>query len=226
LVKPKQKYLLVKYITMKLPVYYHAVLVAFSSGLLFLPMGCRQMSVSFEPTELETSLSSAQTQQQRIVSSSVAAVSNSVSTKSQGAESATREVSDGRTPSSGDRIMTYHQGSGGKAANQGSLRMSNQTNQPVRLALLSRRSLTKGSSSEENKNNTVPAHWDFAPQEGSEKGLILSLPKGKLDLQKGDILVAFAQDGSRRYWGPYIVGETSSPNWSSQHKEWQLILSP
>ncbi len=103
--------------------------------------------------------------------------------------------------------------------------MSNQTNQPVRLALLSRRSLKKGSSSGQTKD-AVPAHWDFAPQEGSEKGMILALPNGKLELETGDILVAFAQDGSRRYWGPYVVGETFLPSWNSQNKEWQLILSP
>ncbi|WP_332248808.1 hypothetical protein [Mastigocladopsis repens] len=120
--------------------------------------------------------------------------------------------------------MTKHPGSGGKGANQGTLRMSNQTNQAVRLALLSRRSLAKGSSSGQTKD-TVPTHWDFAPQEGSEKGLVLGLPQGKLELEKGDILVAFAQDGSRHYWGPYVVGETSSPSWNSQKKEWQLILS-
>jgi hypothetical protein len=127
--------------------------------------------------------------------------------------------------SSGDNntVITYRQGSGGKAVNQGTLRMSNQTNQPVRLALLSRRSLGKGSSGQ--IKDAVPAHWDFAPKEGNDKGLILALPNGKLELEKGDILVAFAQDGSRRYWGPYVVGETSSPSWNSQNKEWQLILS-
>jgi hypothetical protein len=36
--------------------------------------------------------------------------------------------------------------------------------------------------------------------------------------------VAFAQDGSRRYWGPYVVGETSSPEWNPQTQEWQLVL--
>jgi hypothetical protein len=108
---------------------------------------------------------------------------------------------------------------------QGSLRMSNQTNQPVRLALLARQSGAKSSASKQS-NYDVPAHWDFAPQEGTEKGLILSLPQGDLKLEKGDILVAFAQDGSRQYWGPYVVGETPSPKWNSQKKEWQLVLNP
>lgn len=201
---------------MKPSVYQYTVLVAYSLGLLFLPMGCRQTSVSFDSTELETSsLPPAQTHQEQSTASSVSTVSNSMPTpKSQRVES-----------SSGDNntVITYRQGSGGKAVNQGTLRMSNQTNQPVRLALLSRRSLGKGSSGQ--IKDAVPAHWDFAPKEGNDKGLILALPNGKLELEKGDILVAFAQDGSRRYWGPYVVGETSSPSWNSQNKEWQLILS-
>jgi len=71
-----------------------------------------------------------------------------------------------------------------------------------------------------------PIHWDFAPQEGSTSGLILSLPEQTLQLQPGDILVAFAQDGSRRYWGPYVVGETPAPRWQASEAEWQLILTP
>lgn len=202
---------------MKTSVYEHTVLVAYSLGLLFLPMGCRQRSVSFESTELETSsLPPAQTQQEHsAASSSVPTVSNSVPTKSHQVESSSGEVN--------NTVMTDYQGSGG-TVNQGTLRMSNQTNQPVRLALLSRRSLGKSSSGQ--TKDAVPAHWDFAPKEGSDKGLILALPNGKLELEKGDILVAFAQDGSRRYWGPYVVGETSSPSWNTQKKEWQLILSP
>lgn len=201
---------------MKPPVYKHTVLVAYSLGLLFLPMGCRQTSVSFESTELETSsLPAAQTHQQQSTASSVSSLSNSLPTKSQPVKSSSGE--------SNNSVITYHQGSGGKVVNQGTLRMSNQTNQPVRLALLSRRSLGKGSSGQ--IKDAVPAHWDFAPKEGNDKGLVLALPNGKLELEKGDILVAFAQDGSRRYWGPYVVGETSSPSWNSQKKEWQLILS-
>jgi predicted GH43/DUF377 family glycosyl hydrolase len=102
--------------------------------------------------------------------------------------------------------------------------MSNQTNQPVRLALLARQSAVKSSSAAKTQSD-IPAHWDFAPQEGSEKGMLLSLPNGNLKLEKGDIVVAFAQDGSRRYWGPYVVGETSLPKWDSQKQEWQLILT-
>ncbi len=107
------------------------------------------------------------------------------------------------------------------ASSQGSLRMSNQTDQPVRLALLARRS---GSSSSAQPTYGKPAHWDFAPGEGSGKGLLLSLPDSNLKLKKGDILVAFAQDGSGSYWGPYVVGETTLPVWNHQTGEWQLML--
>lgn len=101
----------------------------------------------------------------------------------------------------------------------GALRLSNQTTQPVRVALLARK------SADGQPNYLKPAHWDFAPGEGSRQGLILSLPDGDLKLKKGDILVAFAQDGSRRYWGPYVVGETTLPVRNSK-SEWQLILKP
>jgi len=100
--------------------------------------------------------------------------------------------------------------------------MSNQTDQPVRLALLARQSETASAPRQTTYGN--PAHWDFAPGEGSANGLILSLPDGNLKLKTGDILVAFAQDGSRRYWGPYVVGETADPIWNRQTGEWQLSL--
>jgi hypothetical protein len=114
---------------------------------------------------------------------------------------------------------------------QGSLRVSNQTDNPLRVALLRQRlgevSVDEvPASSEEILPFDQPVHWDFAPNEGRAKGLILSLPTGELQLQPGDVLVAFAQDGSRRYWGPYVVGETAAPVWNSETTEWQLILRP
>ena len=102
------------------------------------------------------------------------------------------------------------------AAHQGSLRVSNPTERPIRVALLPRQSKAYGE----------PAHWDFAPMEGGSKGLLLSLPQETLKLKKGDVLVAFAQDGSRQYWGPYVVGETPSPVWNQKQAEWQLVLKP
>jgi hypothetical protein len=111
---------------------------------------------------------------------------------------------------------------------RGKLRVSNQTIHPVRVALLSQ----LPSESEELSENAVvpvyrePAHWDFAPQEGSERGLILSLPDGELEMQSGDVVIAFAQDGSRRYWGPYVVGETDAPVWNAETSEWLLLIRP
>lgn len=102
----------------------------------------------------------------------------------------------------------------------GSLRVSNQTKHPIRVVLLSQ--AAKG----ESTPYAQPAHWDFAPEEGREKGLPLSLPGEKLELQPGDILVAFAQDGSQRYWGPYVVGKTKAPGWKAQGAEWRLVLRP
>ncbi|NJN88784.1 MAG: hypothetical protein HC881_23995 [Leptolyngbyaceae cyanobacterium SL_7_1] len=95
------------------------------------------------------------------------------------------------------------------------MRVSNQTNHAVRVVWRSQSSIAP-----------EPIHWDFAPQEGSAKGLLLSSPKGELVLQPGDVLMAFAEDGSRRYWGPYLIGETIAPVWSADTEEWVLILQP
>jgi hypothetical protein len=100
----------------------------------------------------------------------------------------------------------------------GKFRASNHTNYPVQR------------SSEATSNRSTPyrppAHWDFAPLEGSHQGLILSLPEGQLQVQPGDVWVAFAQDGSQRYWGPYVVSETAEPAWNQRVQEWQLIVKP
>ncbi|OLP16534.1 hypothetical protein BST81_20245 [Leptolyngbya sp. 'hensonii'] len=103
---------------------------------------------------------------------------------------------------------------------QGNLRISNRTDHPIRVAL---RQITPQSTSNPPALGK-PVHWDFAPQEGSGKGLLLSLPQGGLTLKQGDILVAFAQDGSRTYWGPYVVGKTNQPLWNNQAREWQLTI--
>jgi hypothetical protein len=105
------------------------------------------------------------------------------------------------------------------AGTSGSLRVSNQTSHPIRVALLSQ-------SADAAQPYAQPAHWDFAPEEGREKGLLLSLPEKKLQLQPGDVLVAFAQDGSQRYWGPYVVGKTDAPRWKANGAEWWLVLRP
>lgn len=107
------------------------------------------------------------------------------------------------------------------AARQGTLRVSNRSDHPLRVALLSKQK-NSVSKSGEATGYEPPAHWDFAPNEGSSKGLVVSLPDRSITLKKGDVVVAFAQDGSQRYWGPYVVGETNSPTWNGQ--EWELIL--
>ena len=119
--------------------------------------------------------------------------------------------------SSGDRV--------------GSLRVSNPTIYPVRVALLpldsaGAHSKQAGAGSNAQKGAIQPVHWDFAPDEGSVKGLKLSLPDGNLQVHSGDVLVAFAQDGSRQYWGPFVVGKTALPLWNPTVQEWQLRLQP
>jgi hypothetical protein len=109
------------------------------------------------------------------------------------------------------------------------LRISNQTNYPVRVALLPQQPKTEKAEAPANSKSRTyeqPVHWDFAPGEGKARGLKLSLPDGTLQLQAGDVLMAFAQDGSRRYWGPYVVGQTAMPTWNSTTQEWQLNLQP
>ena len=111
------------------------------------------------------------------------------------------------------------------AARQGTLRVSNRSSHPLRVALLSRQPKTTNPKlGEPPAAGFSPVHWDFSPSEGSEKGLLVSLPDRTVTLKKGDVVVAFAQDGSQRYWGPYIVGETAQPVWASQSAEWELVL--
>ncbi|MBK1986721.1 hypothetical protein A0J48_004055 [Sphaerospermopsis aphanizomenoides BCCUSP55] len=201
---------------MKYSMYRNFAVMASALGLVGLIAGCLEMSISFDSTS--PNLSSKLPEKTPKLQQSTTTTLNSKQTASAGVASVTNTPNkqlEKPTPKN-----SPHQSKG-----LGSLRMRNQTNQPVRLALLARHSAVKNASASKTKNN-LPAHWDFDPQEGSQKGLILSLPEGNLNLEKGDILVAFAQDGSRRYWGPYVVGETSAPQWNSQVKEWQLILTP
>ena len=210
---------------MKSLVYRNVGVTACCLGLLVALVGCFGISVSFESTNPDTSSQQpTETTQWETASpppvSPEKGIDASLSTP---VTIATNQVE----PSSKENtypVLAVRDKSASKANQQGILRMSNQTNQPVRLALLARQSVAKSSGTKQT-NYDVPAHWDFDPQEGSEKGLILSLPQNNLKLEKGDILVAFAQDGSRRYWGPYVVGETQLPKWNSQNREWQLVLS-
>lgn len=107
------------------------------------------------------------------------------------------------------------------AARQGKLRIRNRSDHPLRVALLSRQ---KAANKEASSGFATPAHWDFAPGEGSAEGLLVSLPDREIKLKKGDVVVAFAQDGSQRYWGPFVVGETDRPVWNAEAAEWELVL--
>ncbi|MEH1966243.1 MULTISPECIES: hypothetical protein [unclassified Nostoc] len=210
---------------MKSSVYRNVGVTASCLGLLIALVGCFGVSVSFESTNPDTSSQlPTETTQWKATSSTPVLPEKGISASlSTPATTPTNQVEHSSKENTYP-VLANRDKSASIAKDQGTLRMSNQTNQPVRLALLARQSGVKGSGTKQT-NYDVPAHWDFAPQEGSEKGLVLSLPQNNLKLEKGDILVAFAQDGSRRYWGPYVVGETQLPKWNSQKREWQLVLS-
>lgn len=119
----------------------------------------------------------------------------------------------------------------------GGLRVSNQTIHPVRVALLAQggdqpladspqiASTSEGSAALGTRDPyNEPIHWDFAPGEGAATGLPLGTAEGKLQIQQGDVITAFAQDGSQWYWGPYAVGTTGIPQWDADTEEWVLIL--
>ena len=178
-------------------------------GFMGIMTGCLDMRISFQSTNPET------TPSMMTNSGKNGDEINLDSTPSDSVESSPQKNQ--------STVVAYQVNSDSKNKAAGLLRISNKTTQPVRLALLARQSSLKSATANKSKSD-IPAHWDFAPEEGSESGLVLSLPQANLRLEKGDILVAFAQDGSRRYWGPYVVGETSSPQWNPQNQEWQLVL--
>ncbi|BAY17797.1 hypothetical protein NIES21_36390 [Anabaenopsis circularis NIES-21] len=209
---------------MKSQVYRKAAVTACCLGLLGLLVGCLDLSVSFETTNPDTS-DTASTNMPQSKSNSELPILDATATSTNVSSTTTIPVNQvEQSTSKVQSVLVNRPNVAGSGKAQGTLRMSNQTDQPVRLALLARQLKGKGSASSKITSD-IPAHWDFAPQEGSSKGLLLSLPNGNLKLEKGDILVAFAQDGSRRYWGPYVVGETSLPSWNAQTKEWLLVLS-
>jgi hypothetical protein len=102
------------------------------------------------------------------------------------------------------------------------LRVRNLSPYPVRVVLMPQKSAQNNASVRPYR---APVHWDFEPNEGSKAGLLLSLPEGNFTLKTGDVLVAFALDGSRHYWGPYIVGKTDGLSRSAA-SEWQLVIKP
>lgn len=122
-----------------------------------------------------------------------------------------------------------------RPAPSGKLRVSNRSEHPIRLALRLKVAKLQNSKYSDKYGNKygeklaqasyeAPAHWDFFAGEGSDRGLLVGLPNRSLNLSKGDIVVAFAQDGSQRYWGPFVVGEVSGPTWNETTQEWKLVL--
>jgi hypothetical protein len=119
-------------------------------------------------------------------------------------------------------ILEASPNQGGLIPASGGLRLQNRSPYPVRVVLLSRSvkpSLTTPLPPQ------APAHWDFAPWEGRLQGVLVVLSERTVRLNPGDIVVAFAQDGSRRYWGPFVAGETPEPKWNQSQEEWQLVLT-
>ncbi len=104
----------------------------------------------------------------------------------------------------------------------GGLRIQNRSPYPVRVVLLSR---SVKPLLTDQLPPQAPAHWDFAPWEGRLQGVLVVLAERTVRLNPGDIVVAFAQDGSRRYWGPFVAGETPEPQWNPSQEEWQLLLT-
>lgn len=187
--------------------YRNLMIVFLALGLIGIIAAWLNISISFESTNPETISKVTQNTPSGVTNTENGEETNSNSTPIQPVESNLSDQVNSDT----------------KTKVPGLLRVSNKTTQPVRLVLLARQ-LSQKSANINKIKSTPPAHWDFAPEEGSEGGLVLSLPQANLKLEKGDILAAFAQDGSRRYWGPYVVGETSSPQWQPQRQEWQLVL--
>ena len=201
----------------KSSVFYPVVIFASVLGVVgFLLLAWRQFTVRIEPVGSDVALLSEKKTLLPQSPSRDAAVSSSDEQIAQAKPlpSVKQETPAESSPQSPDA----------KVGISGALRVSNQTEQPLRVALLTQ-SATNSSATSKPKYGE-PVHWDFAPGEGSSQGLILSLPEGNLKLHKGDVIVAFAQDGSRRYWGPYVVGETDAPLLNRKTSEWQLILQP
>lgn len=201
----------------KSPVSYPAVIIASVLGVLGL-VGILllwfQVSITIEPMGSDTAVlpgkSAINSPSETDVTNSTATVSPTSTPSERSPEPTTIAQSIPQAPTA--------------APVPGALRVSNQSEQPLRVALLIKQPETSSTASKDKYSE--PIHWDFAPGEGSSQGLILSLPQGSLKLKKGDVIVAFAEDGSRRYWGPYIVGETPTPVLDRKTSEWQLVLQP
>lgn len=195
---------------------YPALLAIALIGLVFWVLSRFEISIQVEPP----SSASAPEKSQFAASTPVTGETSLLSSATQ--ETATSTATATRspivvTPDSVAAVGTPRNPQ--EVARRGKLRIGNQTDFPLRAALL------RQVGSNGRSFYSEPTHWDFAPQEGGENGFLLSLPEGSLQVQPGDILVAFAQDGSRRYWGPYVVGKTALPFWNSTLLEWQILIN-
>jgi len=90
----------------------------------------------------------------------------------------------------------------------GSLRVGNPTPLPLKV-LLTR---TDGSHQV----------WTLAPRQGQSEGQALT----NLAVAEGDLLLILATDGSRRYWGPNILGFTPAPFWDGKRRIWSTLVRP
>lgn len=201
-----------------------AVIFACVLGVLgFLLLVWLQFNVTIEPIGSDAALLPQTAQPQVSPSSDTALSSSSVLEEKDSSPNTaiSAPTSTTQQPSLDKQNLAQSAQSSDVAAIAGALRVSNQSDHPLRVALLS-----APTSTASKPKYGEPVHWDFAPGEGGSQGLIVSLPEGNLKLKKGDILVAFAQDGSRRYWGPFVVGETDTPVLNRKTSEWQLILQP
>jgi hypothetical protein len=126
---------------MKYSVYRNVGVTACCLGLLVVLVGCFGVSVSFEPTNPDTSSQlPTETQEWETTSSKAVSpekgISANLSTPSNQVEHSIRENT--------YPVLAERDKSTSIAKGEGTLRMSNQTNQPVRLALLARQSRAKG----------------------------------------------------------------------------------
>jgi hypothetical protein len=110
----------------------------------------------------------------------------------------------------------------GLVPERGGLRVHNQSPYPVRVVLLSRSMATTALAT--TALSTIPVHWDFAPWEGRIKGVLTVLAERTVQPQAGDVVMGFALDGSQRYWGPMVVGESTQPQWDEAQSVWRLRL--
>ncbi|WP_287127984.1 hypothetical protein [Candidatus Cyanaurora vandensis] len=94
----------------------------------------------------------------------------------------------------------------------GPLRVGNATPLPVRVVL--------------TKTDGKPQAWDLAPRQASNEGQELITANTPAQAAEGDLLLIFATDGSRRYWGPNVLGFTPAPFWDSRRRLWTTVVRP